>query len=567
MPTERALYVVGHRNPDTDSVCSAIVYAAFQSEVLGRPARPFRAGNVNPQTAWVLSRVGVQTPPLLTDVYPKIGDIMIRGKQLITLSPAAPVARAREIMLKHRFTFLPVCADDGTCLGKITTLELLRLPDVMAKLHGSSVTLSVATLCQYLGVAPPERASDTGEATYTGRVLLEDEDPDRGNAAGNGSGNGDGDGDGTGRAAAPAIRLFGTEKSFDAWRSGTSDSTPSQSEDDISIVCTSQPRTTAEPFGTVLRTSKSMTAAMSALSLALPVESFIEDSDTRFDPNDRVRDVQAEIAKSNLGGFLVTDRKERLAGVITRMSFLSESRFRVALVDHNEFSQAVAGIEQAEVVEIIDHHRIGIRSTDHPITFINRVVGCTATIIAGLYRSHGTTPSEQHAALLLAAILSDTVILRSPTTTDEDRQTAEWLAGLAGIDYESFGREMFEAGSVLATKDPAELVKQDQKRYTENEVDFLVSQVETVGFSSFWQRQEAIGAALQAEVNEQKCSFGCLMVSDITAGDTLLVYSGNDTIRGRISYPEAAPGVFELRGVLSRKKQVLPYLVELLRSV
>jgi manganese-dependent inorganic pyrophosphatase len=550
MSTERPLYVVGHKNPDTDSVCSAIVYAAFQDRVLGNRARAFRAGNVNPQTAYVLKRVGVSAPPLLTDVYPKIEDIMIRGNQLITLSPQTPVARARELMLKHRFTFLPVCGDGGKCLGKITTLELLRLPDVLGRLDGNTVTLSLAALGEQLDLPLPEQTAGDSAPSFSGSVLIE---PDRS----------------TPRTpppytVPPVLRVFRSPSRFEQWQSEPTEPTPTN--DDLTIVCSGDGTSRTTERGTVFSTEKPLTEALAALTLALPVESFIEDTDIRFAPDDRVKDVQVEIAKSNLGGFLVTDRRQRLTGVITRMSFLSESRFRVVLVDHNEFSQAVPGIEQAEIVEILDHHRIGIRSTDQPITFINRVVGCTATIVAGLFRSHGATPTEQEAALLLAAILSDTVILRSPTTTQEDRDLAHWLAGLAGVELEAFGREMFQAGSVLATQDATELVKQDQKHYSEGEVSFLVSQVETVGFSSFWQRQETIAAALHAEVREQGCTFGCLMVSDITAGDTLLVTAGSEEITGLISYPEAAPGVFELRGVLSRKKQVLPYLVELLRQ-
>lgn len=556
MAAERPLYVVGHRNPDTDSVCSAVVYASFQRDVLGRPARAYRAGNVNPQTAFVLTRAGVSTPPLLTDVYPKIADIMIRGPNLITLSPQASVAQARSLLLKHQFTFLPVCDDNGSCLGKITTLQLLRLPDLIADIDKSAIQLSLDALCELLEVEAPRH---DGRRWFSGHVTIvsEDGDADRRAAARE-------DGEGF-------LRIFSSVEGFSAWRERQAgDRSTALREADIAIICSTTGRAHRETpearSGMLLTTAGSVTDALSAIALAAPIRSFVEESDIRFNPADRVRDVHAEIAKSNLGGFLVTKRNGTLAGVITRMSFLNESRFRLALVDHNEYSQAVPGIEHAEVEEIIDHHRIGTRSTDQPITFINRVVGSTATIIAGLYRSHGSEPGATHATLLLAAILSDTVILRSPTTTEEDREAAAWMAELSGLDIERFGREMFEAGSVLATEAPEKLVTLDQKRYRENKIDFLVSQVETVGFSTFWQRAEAIASALEREVAAQSCRFGCLMVSDITAGDTLLLVAGNAEIKHRISYPEKAGGVFELRGVLSRKKQVLPYLVELLRQ-
>jgi manganese-dependent inorganic pyrophosphatase len=341
---------------------------------------------------------------------------------------------------------------------------------------------------------------------------------------------------------------------------------------DVVVLCGAQAEESAEhatnlPDVEIIPSAADLVQSAVSVVLARTLEAFTVSPEPVFSPTDRVLDVQKEIAQYNQGGFIVAEEDGSIAGVITRISFLAETRFNVTLVDHNELSQSIEGIEHADVVEIIDHHRIGTRSTDSPITFINRVVGCTCTIIAEMYRSRGEAPDATTALLMLAAILSDTVILRSPTTTDADRGAAEWLAGIAGVNPESFGKAMFEAGSVIATKPADELVSQDRKSYTEGAYNFSVSQIETVGFEAFHARSAELQQALDAVVQEGGYDFGCLMVTDITEECTLLLFCGPERIREAIDYPEVERGVYELSGVLSRKKQLLPYFVDMLRRL
>ncbi len=438
------LIVVGHRNPDTDSVCSAIAYARFK-EKLGIEARPYRAGNVNTQTQYVLDRFQVPAPPLLTDLFPKLSDIMIPRSALFLLKPQEPLSKALRIILDNRFAFLPVEDGEGRCLGEVTALHLAGLLDEL-----------------------PIRAGNERVETAMEKLLQ------------------------------------------------------------------------------------------------APIAEHLDPAEPMFRTGDLVRDVEHQINQYNIGGFVVNDEAGKVAGVITRMNFLKKARFRVALVDHNEFSQAVDGIEEADVVEVIDHHRIGARSTTTPITFINRVLGSTSTIIADMYRTAGVEPEPETAALMLSAILSDTVILKSPTTTDTDEEVARWLADVAGVELEPYGEAMFEAGSEIAGLTARQIVERDQKRYEEGGHRFAVSQIEMVSFKLFEERREEIRQAVEALRAEAGLDFACLMVTDITHGTTRLVYSGNERVGSAIQYPTVAPGIYEMKDVLSRKKQVLPYLIDLL---
>jgi len=427
------LFVIGHKNPDTYSVCSAIAYARFKNEVLDVAAVPYRAGHLNPQTSFALSRFDVEIPDLLTDVYPKIADIMVPEEQLITLREGDTLHDARDLMVSNRFSFLPVVDAEGRCAGQITALQLAGL------------TQEIAEACQQ------ERVVVDLERFV--------------------------------RSAGGRLVVAGSNTHLEG---------------------------------------------------RLVIEGIFGDDD-RF-----------------------------VRGVIARVSFLTRSRFRVAMVDHNEFAQAVDGIEEAQVAEIIDHHRLGNRNTDTPITFINKVVGSAATIVAELYKIYGQEPSHDIAGILLSAILSDTVFLRSPTTTEPDKELAEWLASLTGLEVESYGEEMFAARSALGEAEPEQIIGQDMKVYAEGGCKFSVSQIEVVGFKRLHELKGELADALEKTRAQEACNFSCLMVTDITEESSLLLCAGEKKVLDAIAYPAVEAGLFEMKGVLSRKKQALPDLLELL---
>jgi manganese-dependent inorganic pyrophosphatase len=446
---QKPLIVVGHKNPDTDSICAALVYARLKTEVFHEEAVPRRAGNVNPQTQFVLSRFQTDSPPLITDVRSRIEDIMIPREELITLSEKDTLKKACDLLTTNRFSFLPVVGPEGVCLGKLTALRLV------------SVLSTLITRCR-------------------------DDEP-------------------------------------------------------------------------IEESDKNL--------LAGTIGSLVEREHTTFAADALVKDVQRAIGKSNEGGFIILGDKGSLEGVITRVNFLAENRLRVVLVDHNEVGQAVDGIEEADVQEIIDHHRLAARTTSLPIMFINRVVGSTCTIIADLYRTSGRKPAPADAGLMLSAMLSDTIILRSPTTTALDRELAAWLAELSSVDIEKHGAEMFAAGSSLEGMDAKKIIERDRKVFTEGERRFSLSQFETIGFSHILEMKRELASVLDGILSAEGCAFAGLMITDVSRETSLLLCRGESRVLAAISYPRPEENLFEMKGILSRKKQVLPYFVDLLKTL
>ena len=528
------LIVIGHKNPDTDSICAAIAYARLKTRHLKHPAIPYRAGNLNAQTAFVLARFGVATPDLATNLSPRIADIMLSGDVLTVLRPTQTLGTARRIIAEHRWSFVPVAGEDRIDPGKVTAVAVADALSLLSERPLDGHTLSLPDLVEALSATGP--ASGSQLIPLSGPLGL--------------GGVGD-----PAPSQAAAVVYHGPATTADWPRKAA-----------VVVWCQPQGDAPELPQAVVRCAAPPLRAAV-ALVESLTLAGFLETDHKTFQLSELVRDVQREVGRYNEGGFLVVDEQRRLAGVIQRISFLNRNRFPVALVDHNERAQCVDGIDEAEIVEIIDHHRIGAHTTDSPITFINRVVGSTCTIIADLYHQMGCTPEPAIAGLMLSAILSDTVILRSPTTTDLDRQRAAWLADLAGVELAAHGEEMFAAGANLAGREPAEVVSADQKEYAEGEVTFAVSQVELVGFNAFYQMQESLSEALDTRRTQLGCDFACLMVTDISQESSLLLCRGRQRIVDAISYPEVAPGLFEMREVLSRKKQVLPYLLDLLRGL
>ncbi len=549
----RPLIVVGHKNPDTDSICSAIAYARFKT-LTGTPAFPYRAGNLNAQTRFVLDRFEVPAPPLLPDVHLRLADIMISGPEVITVKPDDAVGRARDVMLRRRFSFLPVTDDAGHCLGMLTILKLAEAPEEVRRMgDGYRITFN-----------PEEFVARTGGWTAPGRTLPARQSatlriPDLAASSIDG-----------GRAVAsvpsdaprlvivPAHSLAPRERAKLAG-----------GKEDLFVVYGAE-RSGEHPIpsaGLVVFVPGNLLDVLVALYESSPIGSHVDSPELLLRSGDLVKRVEREINRYNAGGFIVTDEAGIMQGVVTRVNFLNLTQFRLVLVDHNELSQAVDGAEQAEIVEILDHHRLGARSTEMPITFINKVVGSTCTIVAEMYRGQGVALDRPSAGLLLSAILSDTVILKSPTTTDLDREIAPWLAEIAGVKIEVYGEEMFAAGSELAGLTAEAIVKQDQKIYHEAGFNFAVSQIEMVGFKSFHERSKELTLALEASRQKSGFDFACLLVTDITRETSLLMFAGSSRLAEAIRYPRMRNGLYEMHGMLSRKKQLIPYLLDLLKNL
>jgi manganese-dependent inorganic pyrophosphatase len=265
---------------------------------------------------------------------------------------------------------------------------------------------------------------------------------------------------------------------------------------------------------------------------------------------------------------MVLDDEGGVCGVVTKSNLLQSSSLKLVLVDHNELSQAVPGADQVDILEVIDHHRLGNFHTEAPIRFINQPLGSTCSVVATLYRQAGIEPESRVSGLMLAGLLSDTVLLKSPTTTEVDRDLVDWLSKYSGLDPDMFGSQMFAAGSALAAYPCIEdLLTADFKEYEVDSRCFGVGQVEVVDFQEFEERREEVLQGLRSLVDKQNLGLACLLVTNIVQQNSQLVVCGDKDLIAAVGYPQIEPGRFELKGVLSRKKQLLPHLLRAFKTV
>jgi manganese-dependent inorganic pyrophosphatase len=277
--------------------------------------------------------------------------------------------------------------------------------------------------------------------------------------------------------------------------------------------------------------------------------------------------VRAEAASSGFAAFPVTDEEGRTVGVLSKADFLKPVERKLILVDHNELSQAVQGADEVEILEIIDHHRLGSMTTQQPILFRNEPVGSTSTIVADCFFRHGVELPKPVAGLLLAGLVSDTLNLTSPTTTARDSEILARLEKIAEINAREFTEKLFASGSLLTLKPAPQAITTDAKEYRENGATFSVAQIEEVGFYQFWKRKDELLAALEDYRHGRNYFFSALLVTNVTTQQSLMLLAGHKKFVDRIDYPEPEPGVFELSNVVSRKKQLLPYLTHCLQRM
>ncbi len=547
MPHER-IYVVGHRNPDTDSVCSAMAYARLHQRQGVEHIEPARAGNINRQTEFVLSELGLPAPRLLTDVYPRVGDIV--RFEPITIPVGASLAEALELFHQNRIRLLPVVASDSRPLGLLVlknVTERFLVPRDEAVLR--RLTASVASLCRCLraeALTGYETEQVEELQLYVGAManttfadIMANVDPrrvvlitgDRGNVQR--------------EAVARGMRVLIVTGSLPV------------SDKILELARKHRVSVLSTPYDT---------ANSAWLSrLAAPVEKLAAEDFITVQLSDRVDDLRLQLIHAKDPGALVLDSEGCLVAVVTKSNLLLPSPVKLILVDHNELSQAVPGADKVEILEVVDHHRLGNFHTDRPIRFVNQPVGSTCSVVATLYRQAGLDPEPEYAGLLLAGLLSDTVILKSPTSTAIDQELSEWLGKLAGRDPQQFGKQIFQAGSSLAGyASPADLIQADFKEFSAGDQRFGIGQVEVVSFAEFYELKADIDAELQRLRREKGLAMIGLLVTDIVQGGSVLLAHGSRELPYAIGYPSLERNLYELKGVLSRKKQLVPHLLKVL---
>jgi manganese-dependent inorganic pyrophosphatase len=543
--------VIGHRNPDMDSICSAVAYAELKRRLGTEDIRPARAGALNERIAFVLEKFRVPQPEFLPDVTPRVRDAMIRG--YISIRPDQPIAEALALMSSKGLRALPVVDAERRFHGTISENKLLGIvmPSRDAAQRAREVLAGLANIAATFEGRSLTGPLPTEEKNYSLVVAAMD-------------------------AGTFADRLKSLEPARTVLFVGDRDNVHRTAlEGGVSaLVVTGGAQ--VDPAFTAEAQSKGMAVIVSPWDTATSVifargamvaRHALEEVPVKFDADTPLELARRSVMLSNKFIFPVLDDNGQLEGILSKSDFLKGPSRQLILVDHNELSQAVPGAAEIPIVEILDHHRLGNMPTEAPILFLNQPVGSTCTIVADLYRRHGLSPERPVAGLMLAGIIADTLNGTSPTATDTDRRFLSELGGAAGISASELAAEIFAVGSPLQTMTPAKVIEADAKRYEEHGVAFNVAQIEEVTFANFGPRREDLLAALRQRTQAEGLFFAALLVTDINAQDSYLLVEGDADFRKAINYPEHSDRVWFLEGVVSRKKQLLPYLTECLARV
>ena len=545
MPKEaHKVVVIGHRNPDTDSICSAIAYAELKNRTSTLVCEPRRAGKMNQETEFVLKKFGVTPPRMCTDVNPKIRDVDYR--EMPGIPGSTSLRRAWEIMRDQQIDTLSITSADNELEGIITVKDLATAnmdvfdTAVLAKSRTSYKNI-LETLNGTMVVGNADAVCTTGHIKI-----------------------------GT---ATPELLESSVEKGDIVILSNRYESQLCAIEKEASllIICNGAKvgrtiQRIADETGVAIMTTPVDTyAAGKLISQCAPISYYMTRDDIlKFTLVTPVADVLRVMAKVRHRYFPILDEDGKYCGMVSRRNVIALRKRRIILVDHNEATQAVEGFDQAEILEIIDHHRIGSLETSGPVYFRNQPVGCTATIITQMYDENGVDIPPQIAGLLLAAILSDTLAFRSPTCTPVDENAAKRLAKIAGVDIEEFSTEMFEAGEKLDGKTPEEVFLQDFKVFMCGDIRFGVAQGSYMTRKNLQAAQALLQPYLEEARNKQNVEDLYMLLTDVPKEESVVICTGRyaaEVLSNGFESQPAADGSWTLPGVVSRKKQFIPAMM------
>lgn len=545
MPKEaHKVVVIGHRNPDTDSICSAIAYAELKNRTSTLVCEPRRAGKMNQETEFVLKKFGVTPPRMCTDVNPKIRDVDYR--EMPGIPGSTSLRRAWKIMRDQQIDTLSITSADNELEGIITVKDLATAnmdvfdtavlaksrtsyKNILETLNGTMVVGNADAVCTTghikIGTATPEMLESSVEK---GDIVI--------------------------LSNRYESQLCAIEK-----------------EASLLIICNGAKvgrtiQRIADETGVAIMTTPVDTyAAGKLISQCAPISYYMTRDDIlKFTLVTPVADVLRVMAKVRHRYFPILDEEGKYCGMVSRRNVIALRKRRIILVDHNEATQAVEGFDQAEILEIIDHHRIGSLETSGPVYFRNQPVGCTATIITQMYDENGVDIPPQIAGLLLAAILSDTLAFRSPTCTPVDENTAKRLAKIAGVDIEEFSTEMFEAGEKLDGKTPEEVFLQDFKVFMCGDIRFGVAQGSYMTRKNLQAAQALLQPYLEEARNKQNVEDLYILLTDVPKEESVVICTGRyaaEVLSNGFESRPAADGSWTLPGVVSRKKQFIPAMM------
>ena len=546
MRNQEKIFVIGHKNPDTDSICSAIAYADIKNRTTqDKKYIPKRAGQINEETEYVLNRFGVQPPGYLSNIGTQVKDMDIR------ISPDADksisLKNAWDLMQENSIVTLPIRDKNGSLEGIITIGDIAQ-----TYMDTTDSYLLSRARTQYKRIAETigGTVAEGNEHGYfiKGKVLVGTANPDM-------------------------MKDYIEENDMIIMGDREEDHLQAIKQNASCIIVgmgiqvSEKVLKLAHEKDIVIITSPYDTFTIARLiNQSIPVKYIMQtDNLITFSTEDYTDDIQDVMIKHRHRAFPVINKRGKCVGTISRRNFLDMKKKKVVLVDHNEQGQAVDNIEKAEILEIIDHHKLGSLETMQPISFRNQPVGCTGTIMYQMYGEQRLDIPPKIAGLLCAAIISDTLMFRSPTCTLQDKMAAGALALIADIDIEKFAKEMFKAGSSLEDKAPEETFYQDYKKFiAEDDISFGVGQISSMDEEELKRIKEKLVPFMVSECGRHGISRVYFMLTNIMGRSTELLYYGEGSEEmARLAFQmEPEDGVFHLEGIVSRKKQLIPALME-----
>jgi manganese-dependent inorganic pyrophosphatase len=552
-------YVIGHKNPDTDAICSAIGYAALLRAVgEEQGAIAARCGEISQRTKWVLERAGLEVPMLVTDVRTNAG--MIQHRHVIKVSVTDTFLTAYRRMLDAEIRCVPVEDDDGNLCGILRYFDLLRLllPEDTQGLSVRTVHASLAHLASTLqaesvGREGPLPGDEEDLILLVGASSRNSVDQRLKQAADDGNIHkflvicGD----------RPAVQQYAIDHGVRALLvTGGNPVDPEMA---------ARARTRGVYL---LRCATDTASASTLMRCSRTVRHVMETQFETVHPAEPVSRLRKRLAGTEQDLFPVTDPATgRMLGVISKSDLVDPPRIRLALVDHNEYAQAVNGVEEAEITEVIDHHRLaGDLVSREPIRYLNEPVGSTCTLVARKFFHRKLQPPPPVAMCLCGGIVSDTLCLSSPTTTALDREMLEWLGGVAGIDPGKFTEEFFAVGSLIANGTPAEILNADRKEFTEQGLTVSISQVEERDLHGFAARREDLEHVLRELHDSRHYDLSLLAVTDVALHHSMILAVGRETVLANLPFERIDDSLFHAPGVVSRKRQIFPAVCEAIQQ-
>ncbi|TAH54558.1 MAG: putative manganese-dependent inorganic diphosphatase [Treponema sp.] len=543
---DKKIYVIGHRNPDTDSIVSAAAYTALKQAQGQKNCFAARAGKPTPQTDYIFNRFKVPLPEFIPDLVPKVA--YYYNPNILTINAETSLWEAMETLEKNEIRALPVIDSNGRYHSLLhyssfaqkvlkminpqqktviqTSIELLTsvlhtqalIVHREKEIKKSPIVIAAAefdTFCEHLGAHIPENT-----------IVI--------------SGN----------------RLDIQKKAID---SGVRALIITNGN-----ILSKELREEAEKKNVSVLISPYDTASTALLIIySMPVSCMSNTEVKPVNRNDPSRKVAAILADAPGKSLPVVDDDAVVIGVVSESDLYRDANIEVIMVDHNEQTQAIEGIEHYNILEIIDHHRLGNPPTRNPITFINKPVGATSTIITTLYQENHIPIKAEIASILLCGILADTLVLQSATTTKTDRACAEYLSNITNLDIAELGKDLLTAASNITGRTAADLIGQDMKEYTEGEFSFTVSQIEVEDPHEILGRKAELIDVLETERKNKGRLFSALLVTDITDLSSLLLIAADRNFEQSITLPKQEESIYIMRGVVSRKKQLMPILSEI----